>query len=346
VKVIVDAIQQAGIAESTLIMVVSDHGGIFHKHGDNTSEEFNVPIIFSGKGVKKNYHIRQQIYKYDVAANIAFALGVQAPQVWVGRPTQAAYEGFDEPKNLWTDGVEVLPPPRFASKTYYPPHGDLSVDRPVEVNILVPSGVEGEIRYTTDGSTPTRASTLYKGTFPLDRSAVVTARLFSANGESSQAVAQYRVADTKAGNGLNYAFYHHPDAKEMPSFAAMKPVATGVTYEIGMKTPELQALKNRYKSNFGVSYSGWIQIDEPGLYTFTLWSSGGHRLYINSDLILTKSILDGGGTSGQVELQKGVYPVKVDFFSRGGSEADLYYSSAGLKERMVPANILYRIEKK
>ncbi|MDR1880090.1 MAG: alkaline phosphatase, partial [Tannerellaceae bacterium] len=33
VRIIVDAIREAGIAGSTLIMVVSDHGGIFHKHG-------------------------------------------------------------------------------------------------------------------------------------------------------------------------------------------------------------------------------------------------------------------------------------------------------------------------
>ncbi|MDR3268540.1 MAG: alkaline phosphatase family protein [Tannerella sp.] len=193
VRMIVDAVQQAGIAESTLIMVVSDHGGIFRKHGDNTYEEFNTPIIFSGKGVKKNYLIRQQIYKYDVAANIAFALGLETPQVWTGRPTRAAYEGFDEPANLWTDGIDVLPPPRFRAETYSAPNGIFTVDVPAEVHILIPEGVEGEIRYTTDESTPTRNSTLYREPFTVDRYTVITARLFGDKGESPQAVAFYRV---------------------------------------------------------------------------------------------------------------------------------------------------------
>lgn len=340
---IIDAVQQAGIAQSTLIMVVSDHGGIFHKHGDYTYEEFSTPVIFAGKGVRKNYRIRQQIYKYDVAANIAFALGLEAPQVWVGRPTRAAYEAFDEPANLWTAGVDVLPPPRFYTESFYPPHGALTVDEPAEVKIAVPEGAEGEIRYTTDGTAPTRASALYQAPFKVNTYTVVTARLFSSTGESPQAVAQYRVADTGAGNGLDYAFYHLPGAQEMPpSFATLKPAATGVCYEAGVKTPELTALKAACPKDFGIVYTGWIEIDKPDTYTFLIWSSGAHRLYINSGLVFCKNFPDGGGTSGKLRLEKGRYPVRIEFFSHGGSDIDFYYSTADLSERIVPANSLFR----
>jgi arylsulfatase A-like enzyme len=81
VQLIVDAVKQAGIAASTLIMIVSDHGGIYYWHGGNAYEEVSTPIIYAWPGVKKDYRIRQQIYKYDVAGDIAFAMGLETPQV-------------------------------------------------------------------------------------------------------------------------------------------------------------------------------------------------------------------------------------------------------------------------
>jgi predicted AlkP superfamily pyrophosphatase or phosphodiesterase len=195
-RIIVDAIHEAGIAGSTMVMIVSDHGGIFHGHGGNTYEELTTPIIFTGKGIKKGYEIQQQIYRYDVAADVAFALGVKAPQVWVGRPTLPAFEGFGEPDNLWK-GVEVLPPPAFATETYNAPYGGSAVNKPATVTIKAPLGVEGVVRYTTDGSVPTRESTVYNGPFTVDAPTVVTAKLFNDKGESPKVVGTYNVTYTK-----------------------------------------------------------------------------------------------------------------------------------------------------
>ncbi|MDR2473653.1 MAG: alkaline phosphatase [Tannerella sp.] len=101
VKMLLDAINKAEIASSTLVMIVSDHGGINKGHGGNTIEELTTPIIYYGPGIKKGYEIKQQIYRYDVAADVAFVLGLKAPQVWTGRPVKAAFKGFNEPENLW-----------------------------------------------------------------------------------------------------------------------------------------------------------------------------------------------------------------------------------------------------
>ncbi|MGV8094049.1 MAG: alkaline phosphatase family protein [Mangrovibacterium sp.] len=196
VRIIVNAIHHAGIAESTMIMVVADHGGIFKGHGGNSYEELTTPVIFTGKGIKKGYEIRQQVYMYDVAANVAFALGLKAPQQWTGRPTLAAYEGFEEPDNIWK-GVELLPPPVFATTTYEPPLGGTSVDKPAEVNLSIPAGTQGVIRYTTDGSVPTRESAEYKGPFTVDSTTVVTAKLFNDKGESPKVTGQFTVTYTK-----------------------------------------------------------------------------------------------------------------------------------------------------
>ena len=340
VRIIVNAIKKAGMTDKTLIMVVSDHGGIFHGHGGNSWEELSTPIIFAGKGVKKNYLIEQQIYRYDVASNVAFALGVEAPQVWIGRTTYPAFAGYSEPANLWK-GVEVLPPPMFCTDTYNAPHGDISVDKPVEVCIQAPLGVEGEIRYTTDESIPTRESDLYKGTLSLDKSAIVTIKLFNDHGESPKVVAQYRVADTKAGNGLRYAFYNCSEAQEMPSFSALTPVASGICYEPGIKTPELKALAEKYKNYFGVVFTGWVQIDQDGVYTFTPWSNGAHRLYINSKPVVLKDEMSNGGAPGKIELKKGMYPFRLELFSKEGQTLDVRYESRWFPVRMLPADKLF-----
>ena len=95
---IMESIRQAGIADNTLVMIVSDHGGIRRVHGGESEDEINVPVIFYGNGVKKNYKIQQTVYMYDVAANVAFALNLKPPHSWTGRPTLAAFEGHPEPE--------------------------------------------------------------------------------------------------------------------------------------------------------------------------------------------------------------------------------------------------------
>jgi len=95
---IMESIHEAGMDDNTLVMVVSDHGGINGGHGGETPEEVIVPVIFHGNGIKKGYTVRQPVYVYDLAANVALALNLKAPYAWTGRPTFPAFEGYDEPE--------------------------------------------------------------------------------------------------------------------------------------------------------------------------------------------------------------------------------------------------------
>ena len=95
---IMESIRQAGIEKNTLVMIVSDHGGLLNDHGGESTDEANVPIIYYGNGIKKNYTIQQTVYMFDVAANVAFALNLKTPYAWTGRPTLPAFEGYSEPE--------------------------------------------------------------------------------------------------------------------------------------------------------------------------------------------------------------------------------------------------------
>ncbi|MDR1525400.1 MAG: alkaline phosphatase family protein [Tannerella sp.] len=341
VRIIVDAVRDAGIAGRTMIMIVSDHGGIYHSHGDAAWEEVTVPVIFSGAGIRKNYEIRQQMYVFDMAANVAFALGLDIPYEWTGRPAKAAFTGFDEPDNLWK-GLVLLPPPVFPVEDK--PHGRLFVDRPAEVNIAMPAGGEGVIRYTTDGSIPTRESDVYSAPLTVDRSTVVNARLFSKKGESPNVTAYYRVADTKAGHGLNFKIYQQPVMREMPDFRLLRPAGEGVCYEFSLhNSPGLQTLRSRYGENYAMTFTGKLQVDEDGIYVFNLFSEDGSKLYIGQELVINKSGLGESATTGKTELKAGLHPIRLEYFKQGGGgEIMLWYEGPNVPKQIVPADKLFR----
>jgi hypothetical protein len=348
VRLVVDAVAQAGMAGSTLIMVVSDHGGIFYWHGGYAYEEVSTPIIFAGPGIRKDYLIRQQIYKYDVAADVAFALGLETPQAWVGRPTRTAYEGFGHETAPTYREIEVLPPPMFYADPVAVPHGGLFVDRPAEVVIEKPTGVEGDIRYTLDGSMPTRTSALYDGTLRLEKSARVIAKLFGAKSESPSVSAQYRVVDSKAGNGLHYTFYAlPPDIREMPSFATLKPVAEGTCYELDFFAPDFLNLRTRYPQDMAVCFTGWLEIEQEGPYTFYIWTKGGSKLYLKSDLVLNNRRLGDSDTKGEIYLEKGRHPLRLEYARKQHLHPEvqeminLEYEGEGMSRRKIPADRLF-----
>ncbi len=97
VGIIVDAVKEAGIENKTMIMIVSDHGGIGLGHGGTTQEEITVPFILRGKGIKQNYSIPTEVYMFDVAPTITYALGLKEPYAWRGKAIRCAFEGNDSP---------------------------------------------------------------------------------------------------------------------------------------------------------------------------------------------------------------------------------------------------------
>ncbi|MFI3314934.1 MAG: ectonucleotide pyrophosphatase/phosphodiesterase [Rikenellaceae bacterium] len=98
---ILTSIEDAGIAEKTLVILVADHGGKGTTHGSSyDSEELAVPIILYGKGVKKGYKAATAIYTMDCAPTITFALGLEDFSGWRGRAISEAFEGFSSAKDI------------------------------------------------------------------------------------------------------------------------------------------------------------------------------------------------------------------------------------------------------
>jgi len=82
---IMKAVKNAGLENSTAIMIIADHGGIGHGHGGSTPQEVNVPYIIAGPGIKKGYELKADPKNYDTTATIAYMLGLTPPACWEGK---------------------------------------------------------------------------------------------------------------------------------------------------------------------------------------------------------------------------------------------------------------------
>ncbi|TLU98855.1 alkaline phosphatase family protein [Dyadobacter luticola] len=339
---ILAGIKDAGIMDKTLVIIWADHGGIGYGHGGATPQEAEIAGIFYGKDIKKGYKIEQQVYTYDLASTMAFALGIQQPYAWIGRPVKAAFEGYQEPENLWLGEKAVDAPIIFPERKLYQQAGGLYIDQVPTVKIE--SKVEkGTIRYTTDGTDPGSKSPVYKKPFTLEKTAVVKARAFDEKGNPSMlSNAYFRVAKSGQGNGLTATFYQGNDLTKLPDFSKMKKGASWISPEFGLVRDDINKLLSGNES-FAVRFEGFIQIDQPGKYLFTTQSDDGSKLFVDG-----KEVVDNDGNhgvqeeTGTVELTAGKHPIRVEYYNNGGGFwLDAFYKGPGVAKQLIPADKLF-----
>ena len=88
---IVKALNTAGIANDSVIIISADHGGHAKTHGENIPDDMNIPWIAWGKGVKKNFTITAPVTTYDTTATALWLLDVPLPAELDGKPVKDAF---------------------------------------------------------------------------------------------------------------------------------------------------------------------------------------------------------------------------------------------------------------
>jgi predicted AlkP superfamily pyrophosphatase or phosphodiesterase len=86
-----EAIRESGQAESTIVLVTADHGGVGKSHGNATMAELEIPWILTGPGVKRGHEIVTPINTYDTAVTVAYILGIKPHPAWIGKPIVEAF---------------------------------------------------------------------------------------------------------------------------------------------------------------------------------------------------------------------------------------------------------------
>lgn len=323
VGTIVHAMKEAKMLNESLVIICSDHGGFGYSHGGRSEKEMIVPFILYGKGVKKNYPIEVPVSIIDNAPTVAFALGIEQPYVWTGRPIKSAFIGNHTPALTYTRKNTAQKPVIFPDENNYEPAGGLFIDSLPIVTMENPNPF-GHIRYTTDGTSPQPDSPLYEETFRLDRTTIIKAAIFNYENDkiSRGQYAYFRVLTERADHGLRYRCYQKaydnttsrimvkPD--DLFDLEKIEPVSSGITYDFsrqGINCPDMLDQLTL------VTFDGWLDIQNQGRYTFTSIGVSNLKFYVDD-----MEVLSGGDghteSSGFVDLEKGRHEVHAEWIIR------------------------------
>jgi len=109
-------------------------------------------------------------------------------------------------------------------------------------------------------------------------------------------------------DGINYNYYEGT-WDSLPDFSQLTPIESGISDSIKLK-------EAWSADDFGVVFSGYVNIPMDGMYTFYTSSDGGTRLYLDGNLLLENdSIHSETEISGAVCLYSGYHEVRVEYFN-------------------------------
>ncbi|WP_245545057.1 alkaline phosphatase family protein [Flagellimonas ruestringensis] len=339
---ILDATKEAGIFEKTMFIVSADHGGLGFGHGGESLAEMEIPFILYGAGIKKGYKIEETVYQYDNAPTVAYAMGLQTPQAWIGRPVKGAFTGNEAPKLIYGRKEQITTPKILPDAGYFEPAGGVFKADSVAVVMLNPNNV-GQIRYTIGNKVPTlENSQVYQDTFYLKQTNIIKAGIFQ-NDQLVSTVAEgsFRIVSKTKQDPVKFWVYQVNGIKKLPDFADFNPILEGFVTDFSHKQALSEAMP---QEQVAVAFESYLEVQEAGKYTFFTNSDDGSKLYVNGI-----EIVDNDGDhgvmerSGAFELSKGRHLVRIEFFNGGGGyHLDVKYSGPDTPKQIIPANQLYR----
>lgn len=312
---LLSTLRKNNLDDKTLVVITADHGGVGFGHNESVAEVMEIPFILSGPKVKKGYTISDPVSVIDNSPTVLFALGIERPNVWRGKPIKSAFEGFDS-EVIYTKR-EFYKQPRFTPKADdYIPAGGLFLDE-IPNLIIADGNDETIVCYTLNGEEPNTNSEKYTTFFKLDKTTVVKAAKFSKGVKVSNTnTAFYRVVKPLNGLGVLASVYYGKHLQQLPDFSKMKPVTTNFKmYEFtsrGLKYPN-------GADQVAVKYISYLNVEVAGEYTFYTESDDGSKLFIDD-----KEIVDSDGNhgvkpeEGTIRLQKGKHKIEVQWYNSGG----------------------------
>ncbi len=147
------------------------------------------------------------------------------------------------------------------------------------------------------------------------------------NEKEAREVAAYFFQGHKVPPNMNFAYFEG-NWNDIPDFGTLKPVATGTVSGFDLSVGKRQG-------DFGMRFTGFIQINKPGQHQFWIGSDDGSQLLIDG-----KEVVKNGGVhphsekEGRVSLDAGPHEIIVDYFQGGGEwTLTLDMSGPGLKRQ-------------
>ncbi|MCC5842623.1 MAG: immunoglobulin domain-containing protein [Verrucomicrobia bacterium] len=132
-------------------------------------------------------------------------------------------------------------------------------------------------------------------------------------------------------SGLRYTYYEGV-YNQLPNWENLLPVKQGTVGNLSLEP------RNR-NSNFAFVYEGYVEVPANDVYTFTLRSRDGSRLYIGDMLLIGNDGLKSlaSPVSGNIPLNAGRHRIRVEMFNRDGNPAlSLEWSTLSMASTGIP----------
>jgi len=92
VGMVIDAIKEAGVLEESLVVLVSDHGGVGRTHGSTHPDCMTIFWGCRGPGIMEGCILEGCVNIMDTAAVVTHALGLQAPIGWDAKVPKGVFK--------------------------------------------------------------------------------------------------------------------------------------------------------------------------------------------------------------------------------------------------------------
>ncbi|MDG2021930.1 MAG: M12 family metallo-peptidase [Phycisphaerales bacterium] len=138
--------------------------------------------------------------------------------------------------------------------------------------------------------------------------------------------------------GILGAYYDLADPTALPDFDSLKPFGESIWSRIDSASTSGEFADTGRSDNFGVLWTGWVDLPESGTWTFGTESDDGSRLWIGSQLVVENDGLHGmQERTGSIGLQAGKHAITIGFFERGGGAGCIARASGpGMSYAVIP----------
>jgi alpha-L-fucosidase len=176
--------------------------------------------------------------------------------------------------------------------------------------------------------------------------------------QSTQVVVFAELDGRRSLQTLTRNFYHHDASSLRPALQFFRPPDPGLSYQafeggwqsldqleenrpvVASGIAKVPDMEHRTRDeHFALRYTGFVKVPTDGIYTLTLKSDDGSRLWIGDELLIDHDGLHGmTPKSAQIALQAGYHPITAAYFNaQGGKGFELRWKGPKISDQPIPA---------
>ncbi len=122
----------------------------------------------------------------------------------------------------------------------------------------------------------------------------------------------------------------------IPDFTALSPLALGQVPALTLDAAGSSTV------NFGLEYTGYLEVPADGIYTFFLSSDDGSQLWISGALVIDNDVHSQLELSSSVPLKAGYHALRLAYYQKTSTQAlQVSWAGPGLSKQPVPSAALF-----